>query len=113
VTREDLPLAAQAVQSAHAAVEYAARFPDVAGGTLVMLAVPDEPSLHQVTAKLELFGVTVVQFREPDLGGALTAVSAAGPAAARRLARLPLLLREEVNDGREHVVAPDEGRRAG
>ena len=103
----------QAVQSAHAAVEYAARFPDVAGGTLVMLAVPDEPSLHQVAAKLELFDVVVERFREPDLGGVLTAVSAAGPVAAKRLARLPLLLREGVKDGREHVVAPDEGRRAG
>jgi hypothetical protein len=96
VTREDLPAAVQAVQSAHAAVEYAARYPDVAGCTLVMLTVPDEPRLELLAAKLELFDAVTVCFREPDLGDALTAISACGPVAARKLARLPLLLREGV-----------------
>lgn len=106
MTRQDLPPAAQAVQSAHAAVEYAARHPHVAGCVLVMLTVPDEPSLAMMAARLELYDVDVEQFREPDLGDALTAIAASGPAAARRLARLPLLMREGVkNGGGEHVVA--------
>lgn len=96
VTREDLSPAAQAVQSAHAAVEYAARNPGVAGCVLVMLTVPDEFSLELIAAKLGLLDIDVEQFREPDMGDALTAIAASGPAAARKLARLPLLMREGV-----------------
>ena len=93
------------MQSAHAAVEYAARYP-VAGCVLVMLTVPDEGALRLMSAKLELFDVVVEEFREPDLGNELTAIAACGPVAAKRLARLPLLLGEGVsNGGREHVVA--------
>lgn len=85
------------MQSAHAAVEYAARCPGVAGCTLVMLAVPDEPSLFLAAAMLDLHGVDTELFREPDLGNQLTAIAAAGPQAERRLRRLHLLLREEVS----------------
>lgn len=102
------------MQSAHAAVEYAARHPGVAGCTLVMLSVPDEHSLWLTAEKLQLQDVDVERFREPDLGNALTAFATSGPVAERKLARLPLLLREEVmNGGREHVVAAGQGRRAG
>lgn len=96
VTRQDLPLVTQAVQSAHAAVEYAARYPGVAGCVMVMLTVPDEPSLDLLAAKLELSEVDVERFREPGLDDALTAISAYGAVTAKKLARLPLLLREEV-----------------
>ena len=113
MTREDLPQAVQAVQSAHAAIEYAARHPGSAGCTLVMLTVPDEPALWLTAAKLELRDADVEQFREPDLDGALTAIAAAGPVAAKRLARLPLLLREGVmTSGRKHVVAAGKSRSA-
>jgi hypothetical protein len=71
-----------------------------------MLTVPDEPSLWLTAEKLRLRGVDVERFREPDLGNELTAVAAEGPVAGRKLARLPLLLREEVTKGgREHVMA--------
>lgn len=71
-----------------------------------MLTVGDTRELFYTAAKLELHDVDVKRFREPDLGNALTAIAAAGPVTAKRLARLPLLLREEVsNGGREHVVA--------
>lgn len=102
------------MQSAHAAVEYAARHPEVAGCTLVMLAVPDEESLAHFAVLLRLHGTDAEWFYEPDLGLELTAIAAAGDQARRRLARLPLLLREEVRvGGREHVVAAGQGRRAG
>jgi hypothetical protein len=72
---------------------------------MVMLSVPDERTLHKVAARLALYE-DVEWFREPDFGNALTAIAAAGPAAMRRLSRLPLLLREEVIcGGGEHVVA--------
>jgi hypothetical protein len=96
VTREDLPAAVQAVQSAHAAVEYAARYPAVAGCTLVMLTVPGEEALRHHSAILGLHGIDVIQFREPDLGNELTAIAVSHPGALRRLAKLPLLLREGV-----------------
>jgi hypothetical protein len=100
------------VQAAHAAVEHAARHPHTAGGYLILLTAVSEAELEQLASFIEL-RTEVTRFREPDLGNVLTAIAAAGPVAARRLARLPLLLREEVNNGREHVVAPVEGGRAG
>jgi hypothetical protein len=79
------------VQSAHAAVEHTARNPGVAGGVLVMLAVRDESALRLLGSRLELWGVDVTWFREPDLHDALTAFAAAGPVASRKLAKIPLL----------------------
>jgi hypothetical protein len=91
-------------------VEYAARNPQAAGCTLVMLTVPDDEALAFWAQKLEWSGVEVTRFREPDLGGALTAIAASDPGLARRLARLHLLLRGEVmNGGREHVLAAEQG----
>ncbi len=75
-----------------------------------MLTVADEPALALTAAKLEMRGTDVERFREPDLDGVLTAIAAAGPVAMKRLASLPLLLREGVNDGREHVLAAGESR---
>lgn len=55
---------------------------------------------------MEWRDIDVERFSEPDLEWQLTAIAAAGDHARKRLARLPLLLREEVsNGGREHVVA--------
>jgi hypothetical protein len=71
-----------------------------------MLSVPDEESLAHYAVLLRLCGTDTEWFYEPDLDDELTAIAAAGPVAAKRLSRLPLLLREEViGDGREHVVA--------
>ncbi len=105
MTRRDLRPGTQAVQSAHAAVEYAGRHP-CTGCTLVMLTVADESALALTAAKLEMRGADVERFREPDLDGALTAIAAAGPVTAKRLASLPLLLGEGVNDGRELDILP-------
>jgi hypothetical protein len=71
-----------------------------------MLTVPDEESLARVAVLLRLHHADTEWFYEPDLDDELTAVAAAGDKVRKRLARLPLLLREEVsNGGREHVVA--------
>lgn len=109
MTREDLSPAQQAVQSAHAAIEYAAKHPEVAGCILVMLTVDDEHSLYWTACKLELFDVDVERFREPDMGNALTAIATSDPIAGRKLRKLPLMLRGGEEGGREHVVAASEG----
>lgn len=71
-----------------------------------MLSVPDEESLARYAVLLRLHDEATEWFYEPDLDDELTAVAVAGPYARRRLAHLPLLLREEVtSNGREHVVA--------
>lgn len=109
MTREDLSPAQQAVQSAHAAIEYAAKHPEVAGCILVMLATKDEQALDFWASKLEWSGVEAERFHEPDIGNALTAIAACDPSLTRRLSKLPLMLRGGEEGGREHVVASGEG----
>jgi hypothetical protein len=57
----------------------------------VLLAASDELSLTWLRADALAAGLRVVSFREPDLGGALTAV-ALEPAGCRLVAGLPLAL---------------------
>jgi hypothetical protein len=57
----------------------------------VLLAVPDELSLHSLCAEAIAAGLRLACFHEPDLGGALTA-AALEPAGRRLVARLPLAL---------------------
>ncbi len=97
VTRADLPPGAQAVQAAHAVIDFACTYPSLtatwhaASNVLVILAVPDELALGWLEQDVRAAGLRVAPFHEPDLGGALTAV-AIEPAAARLLRRLPLAL---------------------
>ena len=103
VTRADLPPGIQAVQAAHAVIEFAITHPRLtaawhaASNTLVILVVPDELALGWLEQDATAAGLRVAPFHEPDLGDALTAV-AIEPAAGRLLRRLPLALdaREEV-----------------
>jgi hypothetical protein len=98
VTRADLPPAAQAVQAAHAALEFSVRHPATAaawadaGGSLLVLAARDELALYWLLDTAGRGGHPTAAFREPDRGGALTAVAVHE---ARRLcARYPLALPE-------------------
>lgn len=92
--RADIPPADQAVQSLHAAVQYAIQYPDVTkdwhktSQTVVLLAVPDEKYLQLHGERLEL-DHPVAWFREPDLGNQLTAVACVCD--GRKLTKLPLL----------------------
>lgn len=61
---------------------------------MVMLTVPDGKYLDLLVQKFAWADAPVTCFREPDLGGELTAIAAAGLAADRFLRKLPLLLRE-------------------
>ena len=97
VTRADLPPGMQAVQGAHAALEFSVRHPDLVsawardGGSLLFLAAADELALCWLLADAERDGHQAVPFCEPDLGNALTAVAVYG--AARLCSRYPLAMR--------------------
>ena len=92
VTRADLSPGQQAVQAAHALAEYALRRPtefhDWGNQTLVVLAAEDLTHLSIIEAGWP----ECVDNREPDLGGALTALAVIPGCAAlkRRLKSLPL-----------------------
>lgn len=85
----------QAVQAAHAALDFAIAHPSLTAAwhstsnTLVILVVPDELALGWLEQDAQAAGLRVASFHEPDLGDALTAV-AIEPAGYRLLRRLPL-----------------------
>ena len=85
LVRRDLPWSIRSVQAAHAATSLAITRGDrlaaacgPCGPPIVLLGVEGEPEL---TEWLRRLGPEAVPFREPDLGGALTAVAYWGPAA--------------------------------
>jgi len=111
VTRADLSPAQQAVQAAHAALDWALAWPDLhaawarGSNTLALLAVRDEAALYEIGRRARQAGIASTAFREPDLGGALTAIALApGPEAERLCRKLELALRVP---GAEPVVRPD------
>lgn len=97
VTRADLPPGPQAVQVAHAALEYALTYPGLKEHPpFAVLVARDEDHLEKLAA------ATVIEtdfkpengfvhIREPDLGGALTAFAAHGPRVGNVLRKLPML----------------------
>jgi hypothetical protein len=67
---------------------------------LILLAVPDEYALGNLTGKLLDADQIVTLWREPDMGNELTSIAVAPSEAAQRiLANLPLLLRETAMSG--------------
>jgi hypothetical protein len=93
VTRADLPAGLQAVQSVHAALDYAAAFPDYRHETVIVLAAPDEFALAWLIEHARRAELAAIPFHEADLDGALTAV-ALEPAASGLCSSYPLALRE-------------------
>jgi DNA-binding transcriptional LysR family regulator len=98
VVRRDLPPGDQAVQAAHALRQFTAEHPDIdrqwfeQSNTLALLAAPDERTLARMLDRAFDLGIRAAAFREPDLGGSLTAI-AIEPAGARLCRGLPLALR--------------------
>lgn len=98
VTRLDLPPGDQAVQAAHALRQFVAEHPSAdkewfeQSNTLALLAAPDEEALARMMDRAFDLGIRAAAFREPDLGGSLTAI-AIEPAGARICRGLPLAFR--------------------
>lgn len=98
VVRADLPPGDQAVQAAHALRQFVAEHPSAdkewfeQSNTLALLAAPNEQALFRMLGRAFDLGIRAAAFREPDLGGSLTAI-AIEPAGARICRSLPLALR--------------------
>lgn len=100
VTREDLPPGSQAVQATHAAIQFVHDHPGAetdwysSSNTIAFLSVPDEARLCELLRRAEWIGIRTSAFREPDLGGSLTAAAfEPGRASARLLSKLVPALR--------------------
>lgn len=91
VTREDLPIGAQAVQAAHALRQFASEHPDVdrewfeKSNFLGLHTVIDEMHLISLRELALMKGLRVSSFREEDLGFQFTAVAIEPGNAARAL----------------------------
>jgi len=68
---------------------------------LVVLSERDEPSLARLAQSARAAGASVVEFREPDFGDALTAIALMGEPVRGLTSSLPLALRD-------HTIASDD-----
>ncbi len=101
VTRRDIPPGYQGVQSQHAAIQFA--FDHAERGTewfknsnyLAWLSVEDEVELMRLITSAQDAGLRWSAFREPDVGGQITAIAIEPHPKTAELCRgLPLALRE-------------------
>jgi len=100
IVRADLPPGDQAVQSCHAALEFAmghrektARWSD-RSNYLALLSVPDEAALLRLLERAREERIEASPFYEPDFDNSLTAVALEPGDRSRRLCRnLTLTLR--------------------
>lgn len=73
ISRRDLPAHQQAIQAAHAQHEYCRLFPGTVASeehpAFVWLTVEDKRELFTLHAILQLHGVRVVEFHDPDYEG--------------------------------------------
>ena len=104
VSRRDLSIAQQAVQSGHAAIDFQYQHPTEAGkwqkesNYLVFLTVADESELIKLISKAILSGIKHTVFREPDIDNQITAVAFEPTEASKKLtSSCPLLGKELVN----------------
>ncbi len=99
VTRRDISPGYQAVQSCHAIRQFTADHPDVdaewftSSNYLALLSVPNEVSLMRLIVAADDHGLRWSAFREPDVGGAITAI-AIEPGGKELCFGLPLALAE-------------------
>ena len=101
VTRRDLPLSYQAVQAAHAAIDFQHQYPEVAknwhqnSNYLIFLTVADEDELKKLILKGAERGLKLTPFREPDINNELTAIAFQPSDATRKMtSSLPLMGKE-------------------
>lgn len=91
VTRRDLSLPTQAVQSAHAAIDFQHAHPKEAtdwqtkSNYLALLTVANEEELYKLIDKATIRGIKHTIFREPDINNEITAIAFEPCDASRRL----------------------------
>jgi len=103
VSRRDLPVGTQALQSGHALADFIYQHPLEASvwhkqsNYLVFLTVADEEQLIKLISKAILMGIKHTVFREPDLDNQITAVAFEPSEQARKLTSSCPLLGKEVS----------------
>ena len=102
VTRSDLSPAQQAVQSAHAAIDFCFEHPSRAGpwqkesNYLVLLSLNNEEQLKLLIRNCERLDLRHTVFREPDIGNLITAVAIEPSEKTQKLvSRIPLMLKQK------------------
>ena len=91
VTREDISVGYQSVQSGHAAIQFQHEHPELAklwykqSNYLAFLTTTNEQELEKLIRKAEAKGITHSIFREPDIGNQITAVTFEASDDARRI----------------------------
>lgn len=91
VTRQDLSLGYQIVQTAHATAEFMLNHSQIArkwrdeSQYMVALSVPDESELSVLMDKASKLNISFSAFREPDIGNEVTAVVFAPTEHTRKL----------------------------
>lgn len=105
VSRRDLPIGTQALQSGHAAIDFQYQHPVEASewqtksNYLAFLTVADEEQLIKLISKAILTGIKHTVFREPDIDNQITAVAFEPSEASRKLtSSCPLLGKELINN---------------
>ena len=101
VTRRDISPGYQAVQSCHAIRQFTAEHPEIdvewfqKSNYLALLSVENEIELMKLITKAHDGGLRWSAFREPDVGGAITAIAIEPHSKAIELCKhLPLALKE-------------------
>jgi peptidyl-tRNA hydrolase len=101
ISRIDLPIGVQGLQSGHAAIDFQHEHPEVAkdwnqnSNYLIFLSAKDESHLEQLLQKAEFKGLRTTSFREPDLDNQLTAIALEpSPTTKRLVSSLPLFGKE-------------------
>jgi peptidyl-tRNA hydrolase len=100
VTRRDIVAGYQGVQSQHAAIQFMFEHPDRStewfqgSNYLAWLSVEDEEELMRLLVQAKDAGLRHSAFREPDVGGAITAIAIEpSPKTALLCKNLPLALK--------------------
>ena len=101
ITRRDLAPGYQAVQAAHASIEFQYEHSEIAkewnnhSKYLVFLSVENEQELYKYLERIQFYDIKHSTFFEPDLGNQLTAIAIEPSEASQKLtSRLPLVLKE-------------------
>lgn len=94
-------MAQQAVQSAHAAIDFVIKYPELSliwhnkSNYLVVLSVKSQECLNSIINQLEKTNLKFISFVEPDLNNEITAVAIEPGDISRRLcSRFGLAFRE-------------------
>ncbi len=97
VTHSDLPTGYQVPQTAHAAMEFAALYPEEwrewyrTSNSVIVLNTPNELKLYEFAEKLKKNNIKFAEFREPDIGNELTAIAICpGPMVKKLCSGFPL-----------------------